>query len=189
MTARRQHGFTLTELLVVVALVGVLATLGVSLLRGNPRPVDAAAQVSSKLAEASRKAVAAGAVRGDVAAALGSTARTRVRFAVTSAAVTLTLQRLVEDAAPAVTATWEDLSVATLPGSVVLAGYSPAADLAGGAASPAVALGTGDSLEVRFNPDGTADGLTVYLAATRGPHRARVVVLPLGGTPMTFDRW
>ena len=48
---RRPRGFTLTELLVVVAIVGVLATLGTALLYSNPRPVDAASQVSSKLVD------------------------------------------------------------------------------------------------------------------------------------------
>jgi prepilin-type N-terminal cleavage/methylation domain-containing protein len=184
----RQRGFTLTEMMVVVAIIGVLAALGTALLRNAPRPVDAASQMSSKLSEASRKAVGAGSVRADVAAALGSIARTRVRFTITDNIVGLSLQRLEEDPSPSTTASWVELSSVTLHRTVRLVGYSAAADLTGGGA-PAVALGNGDSLEVRCNPDGSCDGMTIYLTDEKARRPARLVVLPLGGTPMTFDRW
>lgn len=186
---RRERGFTLTEMMVVVAIVGILAALGTALLRNAPRPVDAASQVSSKLAEASRKAVNGGTVRADVATALSSQARTRVRFTIDANVVTLTLARLEEDPEPSPTATWLDLSSVTLHHSIRLAGYTPSADLTGGATGPSVALGSGDSLEVRCNPDGSCDGITIYLTDEKARRKARLVVLPLGGTPMTFDRW
>lgn len=190
-TSRRQRGFTLTELMIVVVIVGVLAALSISLLNNKPRPIDAASQVSSKLAETSRKAVGGGTVRGDVVAALGSPARTRARFAIATSnqVVSLSVQRLEEDPLPSATANWIELSSIELHSSIRLAGYTPTADLTGGATAPAVALGGGDSLEVRCNPDGTCDGITIYLASADGRRQARLVVLPLGGTPMTFDRW
>ena len=184
----RRRGFTLTELLVTVAIIGVLATLGVTLLRANPRPVDVASQVSSRLAEVSRKAVAGGAVRADVAAALGSKARARAVFTVGTAAVTISVQRLEAAAAPSTTASWVELSATTLHRAVVMPGYTAAADLTGGG-TPATALASGASFEVRCNPDGTCDGTTIYLQTANQQRKARVVVLPLGGTPMTFDAW
>lgn len=186
---RRHHlGFTLSELMIAVAIVGVLVTLAVSILRAKPAPVDVASQVSSKLAEASRKAAAYGAVRGDVAAALGSRARTRVVFTVAAAGTTVSIERLEEDAAPSTAASWVELSTVKLDASVSLAGYTPSAVLNGGGA-PAIAIGTSGTFEVRCNPEGTCTGITVYLTNAKGTKKARVVILPLGGTPMTFDAW
>jgi prepilin-type N-terminal cleavage/methylation domain-containing protein len=189
MMRRPARGFTLTELLVVVAIVGILTTLGVALLNNTPRPVDAASQVSSKLAETSRKATSGGVVRGNVAAALGSTARTRARFTIAGNVVSISVQRLEEDPMPLATATWVELSNITLHQSIRLAGYTPSADLTGGAIAPAVALSNGDSLEVRCHPGGSCDGITIYLTDAKARRKARIVVLPLGGTPMTFDAW
>lgn len=174
--------------MIAVALVGVLVALAMSVLRAKPAPVDVASQVSSKLAEASRKAAAYGAVRGDVAAALGSRARTRVVFTVAATGTTVSTERLEEDAAPSTAATWVELSTVKLDASVSLAGYTTSAVLNAGGA-PAISIGTSGTFEVRCNPEGTCDGMTVYLTNAKATKKARVVILPLGGTPMTFDSW
>jgi prepilin-type N-terminal cleavage/methylation domain-containing protein len=184
----RRRGFTLTEIMVTLAIVGVLAALAVTLLRPDPQPLDIASQVSSKLAETSRKAISGGGVRSGVVAALGSKARARAVFASTPAGVTLTVDRLEEDPAPATSASWIELSSVTLHPSITLVGYTPSAVLADGG-TPAVSVASAGSLELRCNPDGTCDATTLYLSDRKGVRRARVVVLPLGGTPMTFDRW
>ena len=185
----RAAGFTLTELMIVVALVGVLTTLGIYLMRAKPRASDVASQLSSKIAEASRKAVATGAVRSDVATALASTARTRAVISVAARGGTIALERLEEDPAPADTASWVTLSVETLHPSITISGYKASADLTGGATAPDVALAAGASLEVRCYPDGRCDGMTIYLASDGGRRKARVVVMPLGGSPATFATW
>lgn len=183
-----ERGFTLTELMVTVGIIGVLVALGITLLRATPQPHDVASQVSSALAETSRKAVAGGAVRADVAAALGSPSRTRAVFTATTDGVTVTIERLEEDALPSTSASWVMLTSKHLHRSVTLAGYTPTAVLADGG-SPSVSVGTTGTFEVRCNPDGTCTGITLYLENDRGGRRARVVVLPLGGTPMTFAKW
>lgn len=188
MTARRQAGFTLTELMVTVAIVGVLATLGIALVRATPQPADIASQVSSKISETSRKAVSLGAVRPEVAAALGSRARTRAVFTATATSATVTIDRLEEDPPPSTSANWIELSTVTLHPSVQLSGYTSAAMINSGN-TPAVSMGGSGTFTIECRPDGTCAGVTIYLASAKGAKKARVVVFPLGGTPMTFPDW
>jgi prepilin-type N-terminal cleavage/methylation domain-containing protein len=117
---RRQAGFTLTELLVVVSIIGVLATLAIVYMRPHVRTIDIATRFGDLVREASRRAVALGPVRADVALARGSRARTEVTAAevactrpagITELCVQFTGWRVQEAALPA--ATWTMLPLET----------------------------------------------------------------------------
>ena len=71
--------------------------------------------------------------------------------------------------------------------SIVVAGVRGSADLSG--LGIETTLDPGDQIEVKCYPDGRCDGTTIYLDTSDHRRQAWVVVLPLGGTLVTFDTW
>jgi prepilin-type N-terminal cleavage/methylation domain-containing protein len=183
MTARRgQGGFTLTEMMVVIAMIAVLATLAVSNFDTAPRAGDAATTMAGLIRETARKSVEGSSVRDDVVAGYG-TARTRLVIT-NGDQITFSVEKLVEDTGGGSSADWVVLGTRTLPKGLAAPGYTDQAVLDDGGA-PANTLGT---TEIHCYPDGVCDGATVYFEGRRGD-RARVAVLPLGGAPVTYRTW
>jgi prepilin-type N-terminal cleavage/methylation domain-containing protein len=177
----RQGGFTLTEMMVVIAMIAVLASLAVSSFDTAPRAGDAATTMAALIRETARKAVEGGAVRDDVVAGYG-TARTRL-VVTDGDQITFSVEKLVEDPGTS-SASWVVLGTRTMPRGLEASGYTDQAVLDDGGA-PAIGLGTA---EILCYPDGICDGATVYFEGRRGD-RARAVVLPLGGAPVTYRTW
>ena len=193
---RHARGFTLVEMMVTVAIIGVLAGISTVMLRFPTSASDVCDQAGALMREAARKAVAGGRVRSDVALAIGSTAR--ARFEVSAADVnggrTMSLQVLQEDPLPANTAQWLIVQSETLPVKLVtLAGTADSAVLTNGGA-PQANTSASQTIDISFYPDGRADAVTFYFQTVNGSTSsigkfARAVVLPLGGAVTTFTSW
>jgi prepilin-type N-terminal cleavage/methylation domain-containing protein len=202
---RRQAGFTLTELMVVVAIIGVLVTMAIVYMRPRVRPIDVATRVGDLVHEAGRRAVALGPVRSDVAIALGSKARTRILAAQSGTSVTFTLYRLQEAAVGVATGTWQPVSTYMVDKNVLAFQFAdkvvdqtaPMFTSWDAPPDPSTA-----GFRAQCRPDGTCDAKTLFFCRpatpgsstcdTTGPSyelKAKLAIMPLGGAITTRTDW
>jgi prepilin-type N-terminal cleavage/methylation domain-containing protein len=209
---RRQAGFTLTEMMIVVAIVGILVTMAIVYMRPRVRPIDVANRVGDLVREASRRAVALGQVRPNVAIALGSKARTQITAQPSATTMVFTLWQLVEDPNLASkAANWVSIASYTVDLNIVVVDSWTLGVV--NAAAPgrtndwtswtqaAPPPPTHPPLQCR--PDGTCDPCTLFFqAALPGPvcnpvgpspslHEqcGKLSVMPLGGAITTQTDW
>jgi prepilin-type N-terminal cleavage/methylation domain-containing protein len=182
-----QHGFTLVEMMVVVAIIAIVTSLAIVYVKPRTKPVDIAARFAAFVEHANRLAIRDGVVGTANALAEGSKRRTRITAAA-GPPVAFYLEVLVESPSLA----WETVDSFALPSSVDADGF-------------AMKVGTHTALSITPGistswstfvlscfPTGTCDGATLFFSSQSGPtheRKARVSILPLGSSAHVQPAW
>lgn len=185
-----ERGLTLVELMIGVAIIGVLASAATITMDTEPDTFEIGTRLSNKIGECVRLAQASGPVRDNVAVT-GVTQRARLLVSSTDdfTQQTIALQLLVEDDLPANTATWQPVSSMTTGRAIQLVGYRDETELESSGDGPATYLGGSDTLAINCFPNGSTAARTLYLAGNHGGELVRVAVFPLTGETFVAKRW
>jgi prepilin-type N-terminal cleavage/methylation domain-containing protein len=181
------RGFTLIEMMVVVAILAILCTLAVVYVRPNTKPVDVARRIGNMVEEGGRWANRYGPVPTAIVASEGTKTRRTRLTATNTNPPTFTLELLTGTTAS--DKGWYTIDTYTPPKTVTMTWTANVGDYA--------TYGAGSSnvwttFLVEFQPNGSANGTTLYFQTANGPYGdrfARLSVMPLGTAAFVRNSW
>ncbi len=189
---RSEAGFTLVELMVVVAIISILAALAVVRSDKKPEVYKAGTVLAMRVADASREARAGGPVL-DTIVINEAVGRYRSQLIVdtdTDGQYISVELRLPDPLNPTTQSENHELSRVYMPRDTVIAGYELGVahtDPSGVSVPPTLLPASAYKLDC--TSDGICGPITFFLQNSDGKDRRRVVVLPLSSMPLVLADW